>query len=200
MQGRSGRSFDQKLEDVLVGRLQAGQDPDSLLEDLKARLGDEDADAVLSRAEARLRPRSAPDMVACVLAGLAYAWTVVRVLQQVGVLAAVWPALQSDPSFAPFTGLVLLKVGLLCLGVVAYKRRRSAATTAFYALTILYAFPLGLFVDPRFGLYASMPPAEPAVALSGSALLSYIAVGLIVFVWWRGRKPSAGTASPSVFD
>jgi len=195
-----GRSFDRKLEDVLVTRLRGGQSAESLLADLRVKLGDEEADAVLSRAEARARPRPPADRVGQVLAGVAYGWTVILVLQNIGVLTAVWAALQTDPSIAPFVGFALLKIGLLCLGVIAYKRRRSAVTTAFYALTIVYAFPLGLFIDPRFGSLASMPPADPLMALSGSALLSYVAVGLITFVWWRGRKATTDVAEPSVFD
>src|SRR5687767_3920968 len=116
MRAERDRSFDRKLEDVLVTRLRAGEASERLLEDLKARLGEEEADAVLSRAEARVLPRPPVDKVARVLVGLAYAWTAILALQNIGVLTAVWGGLPGDPGLGPFIGLVLLKIGLLCLG------------------------------------------------------------------------------------
>lgn len=195
-----GRSFDRKLEDVLVARLKAGQLPENLLQDLKARFGEAEADAILSRAEARLRPLPPPSLALRILVGLAYAWSVVLMLQSVGILTAVWGALQYDPSIAPFVGFTLLKIGLLCAGIAAYKWRRSPVTTGFYALAILYAFPLGLFIDPRFGSYASIPPSPPELLVSVSALGSYLAVGLITFVWWQGRKAAQSPPETAVFD
>jgi hypothetical protein len=43
--------FDRKLEQLLVARLRAGQAPETLLEELKARLTPAEAEDVLARAE-----------------------------------------------------------------------------------------------------------------------------------------------------
>lgn len=199
-----GRSFDRKLEDVLVARLRDGQAPESLLEDLKARLGDAEADALLSRAESRIRPPPSSPLGARVMVGIAYLWTVMLVFQSIGVLYAATNLInlgggESRALGQALIALALLKIALLCAGIAAYKWRRSALTTALYGLAITYAFPLGLFVDPLIGGYPP-PGGATAAALSLAAAPSYTAVVLIGLVWWQGRAANPLAAEPAVFD
>jgi hypothetical protein len=194
------RSFDRKLEGVIVARLR--ESPEALLEDLQARLGDAEADAILSRAEARLRPPPPSSLPVRILTGIAYLWTVMLMLQNFGVLVAALDLVKGGDAASiavgqPLVGLALLKVGLLCAGIALYKRRRSLLTTGLYALIVLYAFPLGLFIDPLISGYPT--PDRAAAPMKLSALLSYLTVVLSGLGWWLGREASPRPAETSVF-
>jgi hypothetical protein len=196
------RSFDRKLEDVITARLRGGQSPEALLEDLQARLGDAEADAILSRAEARLRPAAPSNLAVRILTGLAYVWTVMLMFQNFAILITAVELVEEGDAGSiaigqPLIGLALLKVGLLCAGIALYKRRRSLLTTGLYALMVLYAFPLGVFIDPLISGYPT--PDQAAAPMKLSALLSYLSVVLIGLAWWLGREASPRPAETSVF-
>lgn len=200
---KTGGSYDRKLEDVLVARLKGGAEAESLLAELRTRLDGEAADAVLARAEVRTRTHTPPPLAQRVLVGLAYLWTALLVLQNLMIVMSLAGSgaelgLHETEFFIPFLSLTLLKVGALCGGVFAYKRWRSAYTTALYGLALLFAFPLGLYANA-----ALVPGAEPPDALtlvSASALCTYAAVVLIALVYWLGRAPARSAAEADVFS
>lgn len=198
-----GGSFDRRLEDALVTRLQAGQPPEDLLEELRTRLDDAAAQALLASAQARARPPAAPTSpILRILAGLPYVWMVLLVVQQLYVAIAVVQSRQGMSALGGYTamldaimiGLALLRVFLLCAGAFAYKRWRSAGTTAFFAATVLYAFPLGVVIDQFVMPYPVRP--DPAIIMSMSAVCSYAAVFLIALNYLQGRQ-AVSAAEPA---
>jgi hypothetical protein len=205
-----GRLFDRRMEDALVARLDAGHAPEALLAELRTRLDDATADGVLSRAEARFQAQrngTPPSLPVRILVGLAYLWTVLLIVQNLIIAITVvresnaTPPMDDSAKFvAAFVGFALLKVGLLCAGAFAYKRWRSAYVTAFYSATLLYAFPLGLFIDQWISPFAAT--GDSATPLSVSALCSYASVLLICLGYWLGRQatPRLARADPQTFD
>lgn len=193
-------AFHRKLEQLVISRLRGGQTPESLLEDLKARLEPSAAEAMLARAEARLASGEGKGW-ARVLTWIAYVWTVVLVLQNVGVMYGAVEGIQAtsvgppDSAYTVALSFALLNIGLLCAGVFAFKRWPSAYSTAAFALIIVYAFPIAPYVE-RWLIPAFGPPAL-GMLTSVSALCSYLAAGLIVLAHWRDGKaaPTAPEAA-----
>lgn len=181
--------FDRKLEDEIVKRLQNGHRSDDLLAELRARLDDATAEAVLSRAEGRVarRTRSRGTMLTHILMGFVYVWTGVLLLQNLIVLATI---LQLSPSYGLgplLPRLVILPVFnmTLLLGCLfAFRLQRSAITAALYAGAVLFVFPVGLFVGGR----SDLQEADPGILSSLSAMLSYATALLIGVVCWQSRQ------------
>src|SRR5690349_15174805 len=117
-------SFDRRLERLVVERLRSGQAAGTLLTELKARLDPAEADALLSRAEARVRAATKPvDRPSRILAWLAYGWTVVLVFQNITVATSAAQLLgAASPSeqdlLIPLTTLAVAKIILLGAAVV----------------------------------------------------------------------------------
>jgi hypothetical protein len=195
-----GRSFDRKVEDALVARLQAGHEPEALLAELRTRLGDAEADAVLTRAEARVsrQRRASMSPAMRIVAGVAYLWTGVLVLQNLMVLGTLLHTPDGIRLFLPNVAFALLKIGALCLGVFVFRTWRSALTTILYAGAILYAFPLGLFVESLFSEFAAR--GDASILLSVSALVSYAVVFLIAVLYWRERENAPRGVAANAFD
>lgn len=195
--GRDG-SFNRKVEEVLVSRLRDGQPAEELLAELKGRLGEDEAEAILARAESRLSPPAASSPALRVFAGTVYAWTAVLMLQNLTILMAALSGPPAGPVTSALVGFALLKIGLLCVGIVVFKRRRSALTAGLYALIVLYVFPLGLLVDPLLGAPPRGAPTTPLLSIS--ALLSYASAGLFGWVWWLGRARGPPRSPAAAFD
>lgn len=206
MAARRGADFDRRMEDALVTRLRSGEAPEALLHGLMSRLAEDDAVELLSRAKARaeaLPPLRTTSMTLRVLIGVAYAWSVFLVLQSLQTVVAV-PSLMrdlgSDDSWARFTttvlmGSALLKVGLICAGIFAYKRWRSAATTAVYAGAVLYAFPVSRIVEGW--MVGQLLRPDPSTLTSLDALCSYGAVFMIVLNYLHARPAPQVAAEPA---
>jgi hypothetical protein len=194
------RSFKRKLEQLVLDRLRAGQPAEALLAELKTRMGDAEADTLLSRAEARFaRRRTPPGTLATrILAGFAYLWTGVLVLQNVAILMTIGEIARSGLAPPSIMLFPVLKIGLLLTLAVAFQFRRSAITAALYAGAILYAFPFGLFVDRLVASFGD--PPDPAILTTVSALLSYVAALLVGLIYWLGRRDGPRVAGVEAFD
>jgi hypothetical protein len=195
--------FDRKLEQLLVARLRAGQAPETLLEELKARLTPAEAEDVLARAEARVDKAGRGPRIPLaghLLMGLVYVWIVMLIFQNIGVLFAIQeiPSLPGDPGHPTWIALALLKIGLLCGALPAFWRWRSAFSTAGLALAILYAWPVGRFVDGWLGF--GFGPQSPSILVSGSALPSYVAVALVVIAYHLAQRAAPQPAPVEAFD
>jgi hypothetical protein len=197
-------SFDRKLEQLLVRRLLAGEAPDDLLKGLQARLTTAEAEAMLARAEVRVATqasRAAPTPLAArIVMVLVYVWILVLILQNIGVLFALKEIvpLPGDGNPATWVGMTLLKIGMLCAAAFAFSRWPAPASAGGLALAIVYAFPVGRFVDDWLGF--GFGPQDPAILVSGSALPSYIAAGLVAFAYWWPRRTALQRPPLETFD
>ena len=202
------RSFDRRLEQLVVQRLRDGQAPETLLAELKGRLDDTGAEAILSRAEARIRTLRAHEaegrgsLSMRVLTGVAYAWTVMLVIQN---LTIIWTlptlpgaSLLDDGDAIVRRSIVFaaLKIILLGAAFLAFKRWRTIYSTLCYVLAILYAFPIGVIVERLFG--TGRP--DTSLLLSTSALLSYVAAGLVLAAYLQGRSRAPQRLAVEDFD
>jgi hypothetical protein len=197
-------SFDRKLEQLLVKRLQAGEPADDLLKGLQARLTTAEAEQLLARAEARVakqasRAASTP-LAARIVMVLVYVWILVLILQNIGVLFAlkeIVPA-PGDGGPATWVGMTLLKIGMLCAAAFAFSRWPAPASAGALAAAIMYAFPVGRVVEGWLGL--GFGPQNPAILVSGSALPSYVAAGLVAFAYWWPRRTALQLPPLDTFD
>jgi hypothetical protein len=204
--GKTDRSFDRKLEQLVLQRLRAGETPASLLTQLQARLDPDEADALLERAEARLTQSQKPDpqttLSARVLMGIVYLWALVLLFQNIGVILSVRDlgAAEGDlgPVMTRLVALASLRIGLLTAAVLVHVRWRTLYSAAFLGLIVLYAFPFGLYLDSWLVRYRTPPPL--AGLISVSSLCSYAAVGLIAVATAQRRRASPPLADPLVFD
>jgi hypothetical protein len=201
MDPRRDRSFDRKLELLVAARLRDGQAPETLLAELRTRLGDAEAEALMSRAEARA---SGPpnDQAARVLAWLAYGWTAVLVLQNVAIILNSAQSLDAASDFdrrtvfIPFTAFAVGKIVLLGAGAVAFHRWRSLAAACFYAVAILFAFPLGVILQGKL-LFADY---GIGVLFTVSAIASYAAALFVAVAYQRTRAVARPPIAVEAFD
>lgn len=204
MGGKRDRSFDRKLENALVARLQAGHDPADLLAELRTRLAESEAQSFLARAEDRAadlrRPRR--DMSSWIPVWIACAWAAILILQNISIIAA---GLRLSPTIgaeAPFVlrliVLPTLKIGLLLATAFAVLIRRSIVTSILFAAAILYVFPLGLFLDTFLILTVDAP--DPEMLTSISSLLSYAAAILVVVGYALSRRDARARGGIDTFD
>jgi len=189
------KSFDWKLEQVLVRRLRDGHAPEALRAELRGRLVETEADAILSRAETRARAlqagkeRVGGDLGVRVLTGVAYAWTVVLIIQHLTIIWTLVPfGLNPRLESGRMALFAALKVLGLCAAFLAFKRWRTIHTTGCYGLAIAYAFPLGAMLE------GWAVDGRPNVGLlwQASALISYITVGTLFAAYRLGRPRPAG--------
>jgi hypothetical protein len=176
---------------------------ETLLAELTTRLDPAEADALMSRAEARAAAAMTPiDRPSRILAGLAYGWMALLVFQNIVVVTTAAKSLDSTSLddrrvFIPYLAFALAKIGLLCAGVYAFKAWRSLLTTAFFFLAILFAFPLGLFVQDWL---LGAPNHDLRYLVTVSAICSYAAALCATVVYMRTREAARQPIAVEAFD
>lgn len=203
MDTRRDGSFDRKLEQLVVARLRSGQTAESLLAELNTRLEPAEAEAILSRAEARAAGATTRlDPAARVLTWLALAWTAILVLQNIGVALSATQSMDAASAydrqtvFIPFLAFAVANIVLLCAGVVASHRWRNLLAACAYAVAILFAFPLTPILQSR--LLSSDDGL--GVLTTVSALGSYAAALCVVAAQLRTRSLARPPIAVEAFD
>jgi hypothetical protein len=195
-------SFERKLKQVVRKRLGEGEDPGTVLAELKSRLDPARAEAILADAKQGLatanprRPGSSGDRI--LLLG-ALGWAVALLLQNVSVIAAaregmgegeVWAYPPSE--LAIYVWFAMLKIGLLLAAAGGVLFARTNLRFLVFALALLYAFPLGRLIE---GMLMGRPLGQGAAALLYvSALFSYASAAVLIVLWRRSRDPGGPPA------
>lgn len=199
MDSGSEQDRDQRLEQLIVERLEAGQDRESLLWELKTRLDADRAEALMASATKRAgppvqaekeRPFTGPEKA--ILAG-ACLWAGMLVLQNFAVLAAAKDAATSALNDGYPAGesiglhlFAVFKIVLLAISATFLFLTKLRVRLLLFAIAILYAFPFGGILEGA--LLRGLPRADPATLLNLSALLSYGSAAGLAFLWWKLRK------------
>jgi hypothetical protein len=197
-------AFDERLASTVARRLSQGQPYQALLDELRTRLDEAQAQAILARAAELASPRSGNErpMAVRVPAALAYGWTALLLLQNLAVLTMAGQVLAPDPPASPGAVAALVfgpvaKIGLLCTALLAFRRWRNLYATFFYAAAVLYAFPFGVFVERWL---EHMPGPGPAGLVSVSALGSYVAVVMIATAFRHTQRRTPASLAAATFD
>lgn len=179
---------------VVRKRLDTGQSATDIGRELRARLSDEQTEAVIAAAQAGRT--NGPLFTGKGRWGVALAailWVAALIFQNVAVLVA---ASEGPGNPMDYMGsLVIVSAAKICLllGAAAmFVWSRASLRYLVLAAVVLYAFPLGVFVDyVLFFDKAVIDRPSAWTLLSTGALISYAIVAMLLFAWSANRRRAA---------
>jgi hypothetical protein len=111
-------------------------------------------------------------------------WSAALILQNFAVIVSLRGAFAFysivPTPFKVMTGLAIAKAVIIVVAGFIFLRGGRRLSAAFFCLAVLYAFPLGLFVDRFLG--SALNHSSPLALISLSAMLSYATVIAIIGV------------------